>query len=149
MKGKVRLSESQLHRIIKESVNAILREYIEVSDRDVEDFRPSDEFTRKEFNRINSKYAKMPKGYDKNLDPHRDWLEIDALTNNKGGNYESELYPYLKHAQEEASWDKYDKYNRPWDDGFDRDAYERRANKEGNGLSKSLGDLENYNIYDY
>jgi hypothetical protein len=104
MKKIIRLTESDLHNIIKESVNKALREseYLDAEPYDIDVF---DNTYDDDFDNIMSDYSKMPDGYDDDIDPsHLDSDRIAKLNKN----YEAEAFPYLKGVQNNASWQAFD-----------------------------------------
>lgn len=104
MKKIIRLTESDLHNIIKESVNKALREseYLDAEPYDIDVF---DNTYDDDFDNIMSDYSKMPDGYDDDIDPsHLDSDRIAMLNKN----YEAEAFPYLKGVQNNASWQAFD-----------------------------------------
>jgi len=104
MKKIIRLTESDLHNIIKESVNKVLREseYLDAEPYDIDVF---DNTYNDDFDNIMSDYSKMPDGYDDDIDPsHLDTDRIAMLNKN----YEAEAFPYLKGVQNNASWQAFD-----------------------------------------
>lgn len=104
MKKIIRLTESDLHNIIKKSVNRVLREseYLDAEPYDIDIF---DNTYDDEFDNIMSDYSKMPDGYDDDIDPsHLDTDRIAMLNKN----YEAEAFPYLKGVQNNASWQAFD-----------------------------------------
>jgi len=104
MKKIIRLTESDLHNIIKKSVNRVLREseYLDAEPYDIDIF---DNTYDDDFDNIMSDYSKMPDGYDDDIDPsHLDTDKIAMLNKN----YEAEAFPYLKGVQNNASWQAFD-----------------------------------------
>lgn len=104
MKKIIRLTESDLHNIIKKSVNRVLREseYLDAEPYDIDVF---DNTYDDDFDNIMSDYSKMPDGYDDDIDPsHLDSDRIAMLNKN----YEAEAFPYLKGVQNNASWQAFD-----------------------------------------
>lgn len=104
MKKTIRLTESDLHNIIKKSVNRVLREseYLDAEPYDIDVF---DNTYNDDFDNIMSDYSKMPDGYDDDIDPsHLDTDKIAMLNKN----YEAEAFPYLKGVQNNASWQAFD-----------------------------------------
>jgi len=104
MKKIIRLTESDLHNIIKESVNKVLREseYLDAEPYDIDIF---DSTYNDDFDNIMSDYSKMPDGYDDDIDPsHLDTDRIAMLNKN----HEAEAFPYLKGVQNNASWQAFD-----------------------------------------
>ena len=104
MKKIIRLTESDLHNIIKKSVNRVLREseYLDAEPYDIDVF---DNTYNDDFDNIMSDYSKMPDGYDDDIDPsHLDTDKIAMLNKN----YEAEAFPYLKGVQNNASWQAFD-----------------------------------------
>ena len=104
MRKIIRLTESDLHNIIKKSVNRVLREseYLDAEPYDIDVF---DHTYDDDFDNIMSDYSKMPDGYDDDIDPsHLDTDRIAMLNKN----YEAEAFPYLKGVQNNASWQAFD-----------------------------------------
>ena len=142
MKKRIRLTEGDLNSIVKNSVNRILRE----SDGlDADEY--FDEHYKGEsgsFSDSISPYAKMPEGYDDDVDI--DTADRISMLNN---NNEAEVYPYLKGIENNASWDAFDADRRyrmgdEYDDVYDAPAYK---DFETNGRY-SLGDFENPNMFE-
>lgn len=115
-KKLIRLTEQDLHRIIKESVSKILKEsYIDATpyEYDVDD--------GDEFDKISKGFAKMPKGYDNDLDIEGDYPTIDKIAMlNKDS--EAEAYPNIKKREIDASWKalKNQTPRKPIDPHFDK-----------------------------
>lgn len=150
-KKLIRLTESDLHRIVKESVNRIISE----SDLnkpidgnlDIPSYEdPNELFSNCEipnrtekFNKIMRGYSKMPKGYDRSINPDSDAADRISMMNKS---YESEAFPYLKDAENDASWNAYDrelerernemehKYGSGAEDWLYNESVIRRATKE-------------------
>ena len=102
MKQKlIRLTESDLHTVIKEVIQNLI------------DAEPNQGFDDDgEFDNAMRMYTKMPNGYDRDIDAD-DWKTADkiALLNK---NYESEAFPYVKEREKDASWKALSaKRNRP------------------------------------
>lgn len=102
MKQKlIRLTESDLHMVIKEVIQNLI---------DAEPYQGFDDDG--EFDNAMRMYTKMPNGYDRDIDAD-DWKTADkiALLNK---NYESEAFPYVKEREKDASWKALSaKRNRP------------------------------------
>ena len=102
MKQKlIRLTESDLHTVIKEVIQNLI---------DAEPYQDFDDDG--EFDNAMRMYTKMPNGYDRDIDAD-DWKTADkiALLNK---NYESEAFPYVKEREQDASWKALSaKRNRP------------------------------------
>ena len=102
MKQKlIRLTESDLHTVIKEVIQNLI---------DAEPYQGFDDDG--EFDNAMRMYTKMPNGYDRDIDAD-DWKTADkiALLNK---NYESEAFPYVKEREKDASWKALSaKRNRP------------------------------------
>lgn len=168
MKKKIRLTESDLHRIIKESVKRIISENglnkpidgnldIPSYEDPNELFSDCDIPNRTEkFNKIMRGYSKMPKGYDRNINP--DSVAADRISMmNKS--YESEAFPYLKDAENDASWNAYDrelerernemehKYGSSAEDWLYNESVIRRAIKES--INKILKEASSFDIMKY
>ena len=71
----IRLTESDLHKIVKESVNKIIKEIIDAEPYEYDGYNPSDE--EKKYYDVLKQYAKMPDGYDEDLDKGLDYDSID------------------------------------------------------------------------
>ena len=168
MKKKIRLTEQDLHRIIKESVKRIISENglnkpID-GNLDIPSYEdPNELFSNCEipnrtekFNKIMRGYSKMPKGYDRNINP--DSVAADRISMmNKS--YESEAFPYLKDAENDASWNAYDrelerernemehKYGSSAEDWLYNESVIRRAIKES--INKILKEASSFDIMKY
>ena len=102
MKQKlIRLTESDLHTVIKEVIQNLI---------DAEPYQGFDDDG--EFDNAMRMYTKMPNGYDRDIDAD-DWKTADKIAlRNK--NYESEAFPYVKEREKDASWKALSaKRNRP------------------------------------
>ena len=165
---RIRLTEQDLHRIIKESVKRIISENglnkpID-GNLDIPSYEdPNELFSNCEipnrtekFNKIMRGYSKMPKGYDRNINP--DSVAADRISMmNKS--YESEAFPYLKDAENDASWNAYDrelerernemehKYGSSAEDWLYNESVIRRATKES--INKILKEASSFDIMKY
>jgi hypothetical protein len=132
MKKIIRLTESDLHNIIKKSVNRVLREseYLDAEPYDIDIF---DNTYDDDFDNIMSDYSKMPDGYDDDIDPsHLDTDKIAMLNKN----YEAEAFPYLKGVQNNASWQAFDD-----DVRRNRDMWESIIRNSVNKVLKEDGEI--------
>jgi hypothetical protein len=132
MRRIIRLTESDLHNIIKKSVNRVLREseYLDAEPYDIDIF---DNTYDDDFDNIMSDYSKMPDGYDDDIDPlHLDTDRIAMLNKN----YEAEAFPYLKGVQNNASWQAFDD-----DVRRNRDMWESIIRNSVNKVLKEDGEI--------
>lgn len=136
-KKLARLTESYLHRVVKES----LRKFIKEEQLDAE---PNYRGTRGDFEDVTSSYSKMPKGYDNDLSTGRDGdFTVDRVASlNK--NYDSETYPYLKDIENKASWEAFDAARDSMYGYGNDDYYDSPVEKDS---PKIFRDLENINGY--
>jgi hypothetical protein len=134
----IRLTESDLHRIIRKSVNKIIRE---AEGLDADEY--FDEYWHREHGNADDylkPYGKMPEGYDDDVDI--DTADIIAGLNT---NDESEIYPYLKGIENKASWSAFDADRNYRMDGGDEpyDSYAYQGER-----NPTLGELGNFNVHE-
>ena len=122
----IRLTESELRNMIKESVKRILWEDLDVDYRDVEDYYVADNGDKKYGDWLRQ-HAKMPKGYDKDLESCYGY-DIAALNEPN-----PPISPAWKKAEEKASWDKLEQ---------DYDDFLERSRDDAADANDA-----NYNIY--
>lgn len=149
MKQTIKLKESELKRMIAESVKRALKEKKEKEFLDADSWiYSSSDADFAESGRIMNQHGKLPKGYDKNLTAD-DYPSVDALAGlNK--HYEAEILPFVKDKQNNASWDAFDNerdslygdYGRY----IDNDPYNSIANSDGSYFSDEGVGLRDYNF---
>ncbi len=147
MKRTIKLTGRELKQMISESVKRVLREneYL-----DAQSWMPG--IDDDEWEKTMNKHGKLPKGYDKDLTVNNlsDYPSVDALAGlNK--DYESEILPFRKDDEKEASWATFDLNNHyryprfnPNDPSY-RNAYTAQADSQG----KRFFHLYNSNIKPY
>ena len=117
-KRLIRLTEGDLHKIIKESVKRILREDIDATeyiDNNVDKYL-SDKPIQHGYGDELEAAQSMPDDYDDDLgfDNFEDVERVAHLNRP----YDTDIYPFAKDIENNASWDAIDdEYAPPYDDG--------------------------------